>query len=470
VDDITQCLREIEESVDVAGRTDNDPKQLLALLIDELLTLKVKRKTKQQLKQLKKSLSDQTPQQIIDQLKLCFQALVESDNKASFNWNPFTRSKRDTEPLSTEADVETDSTASQRNKIPDSLRDALHNFVEQLGSIDIYRKATGAIKQQLSNLQSYDQLSPLIEQIASVLLEAANQEHIQFETFLQKLNKRLLHVASYLNQAAAGHDGMLSDTRKLDDELKHTIEELKIEIAEAPGLGSLKDRLLASFEHIFSSVNRFKESQITRVQASMAELQIIKEQLQVTEEEAERLKAALQEQRFRAYNDPLTQLPNRYAYNERLSQEYTRWRRYRSPLSLAVCDIDHFKKVNDEKGHIAGDKVLQHVAEVLQQGIRESDFIARYGGEEFVVLMPETNLTDATKAINKLRLRIAKESVPINTHEKLNITLSFGVAEFEGSDTASDVFAKADRALYRAKEKGRNQVCCERSSIHATKE
>jgi diguanylate cyclase len=360
--------------------------------------------------------------------------------------------------------------ATTPDHIPDSLRDALNNFVEQLGTIDIYRKATGAIKQQLANLESYDQLSPLIEQIASVLLEAANQEHIQFETFLQKLNKRLLHVASYLNKAAAGHDGMLSDTRKLDDELKQTIDELKQEIADTPGLGSLKNRLLASFEHIFSSVNRFKESQFTRVQASMAELQIIKEQLQVTEEEAARLKAALQEQRFRAYNDPLTQLPNRYAYNERLTQEYTRWRRYRSPLSLAVCDIDHFKKVNDEKGHMAGDKVLQHVAEVLQQGIRESDFIARYGGEEFVILMPETHLTDATKAINKLRLQIAKDAVVLNNTEKLHVTLSFGVAEFEGSDTASDVFAKADRALYRAKEKGRNQVCCERSSIHATKE
>ncbi len=461
VDDITQCLREIEESVETAAKQEVDPKALLVLLVEELLATNVKRKVKQQLKQLKKSLPKQSAEQAVENVKQIIKDIIQSANQKKFNWNPFSRNKDQDDAKDKQTTQVVNAT-----DIPDSLRDALNNFVEQLGTIDIYRKATGAIKTQLLVLQSYDQLSPLIEQIATVLLEAAGQEHVQFENFLQKLNKRLLHVASYLNKAAVGHDGMITDTNQLNNELKQTIEELKQEISDTPGLGGLKDRLLASFEHIFSSVNRFKESQVNRVQASMAELQIIKEQLQVTEEEAERLKANLQEQRFRAYNDPLTQLPNRYAYNERLSQEYTRWRRYRSPLSLAVCDIDHFKKVNDEKGHSAGDRVLQHVAEVLQHGIRESDFIARYGGEEFIILMPETTLTDATKAINKLRISIAKENVPLNVNDKLQVTLSFGVAEFEGTDTANDVFDKADKALYRAKQKGRNQVCCERSSAH----
>lgn len=461
VDEITQCLREIEESVETASTEDTDPKAALALLIEELLATKIKRKVKLRLKQLKKNLPSQSPEQTVAQIKQLIEEIIEQSSDKKFNWNPF---KRNPEPES-EA-TQQNNTAEITPDIPDSLRDALNNFVEQLGTIDIYRKATGAIKTQLSSLNSYEQLSPLIEQIATVLLEAAGQEHVQFENFLQKLNKRLLHVASYLNKAAVGHNGMLSDTKQLNEELKQTIDDLKQEIDETPGLGGLKDRLLASFEHIFSSVNRFKDSQANRVQASMAELQIIKEQLQVTEDEAERLKANLREQRFRAYNDPLTQLPNRYAYNERLSQEYTRWRRYRSPLSLAVCDIDYFKKVNDEKGHSAGDKVLMHVAEVLKQGIRESDFIARYGGEEFIILMPETNLTDATKAINKLRQSISKENIPIKANDKLNVTMSFGVAEFEGTDTTTAVFDKADKALYRAKEKGRNQVCCERSTAH----
>lgn len=468
VDSITNYLRELEESVDINKQDSvSDSLSALSLLVDELLKQNVDKKLNKRLKKIR-ARSNVSVNEMVDELKLVITDLADKENASGSSWNPFSRNKKANEEAQQARDSHQEnddkSVKSFSNAIPDSILDALNNFVEQLGNIDIYRKATQSIKQQLKTLQRYDQLTPLIEQIASVLLEAANQEHAQFESFLQQLNKRLLNVASYLNKASLGNDGILADTKQLNDELAKTILDIKQEVNDASGLGNLKQKLLLSFEHIFDSVGRFRDSQNTRVKASMSELAIIKEQLQATEDEASRLKNNLKEQRFRAYNDPLTQLPNRYAYNERLTQEYTRWRRYRSPLSLAVADIDYFKKVNDQYGHSAGDRVLKHVAEVLEHGIRESDFIARYGGEEFIVLMPETQLADATKAINKLRLLIKNEKVHLDNDEKLDVTLSFGVAEFEGTDTATDVFNKADRALYRAKQKGRNQVCCERSS------
>lgn len=467
VEAVTQCLHDLEENYNATQQA-NDPKTGLIMLAENLAACVTERHSRKALKQLVAKQSSLTLEQLTGDMSDIVKQLTESLSKPTSRWNFFSKwfGSSKTEPAENKtSDTQyVESTAKPpTHHVPEAVHRALHNFVEQLGHIEIYRKATESIRTHLENLNRFEDLSPLIEQIASVLLEAASQEHVQFENFLSKLNKRLLKVASYLNQASVNHQDLFEDTQRLDLDLKATIGEIKQEISESSGLGPLKHRLLASFEHIFNSVGRFKEAQINRVKTTQEELAIVKEQMQLTEEESQRLKQSLQEQRFRAFNDPLTELPNRYAYNDRISTEYTRWRRYRTPLSLVVIDVDHFKQVNDTQGHHGGDQVLKTIAQMLQQGIRESDFVARFGGEEFVILMPETGLNEATKAINKLRLFIANQSIKLSSDVSLKVTVSCGVAEFEGSDSTDEVFSKADTALYRAKEKGRNQVCCERS-------
>ena len=121
-----------------------------------------------------------------------------------------------------------------------------------------------------------------------------------------------------------------------------------------------------------------------------------------------------------------------------------------------VFDIDHFKSINDNYGHKAGDKALRLIAQTLQKNLRSTDFLARYGGEEFVALMPETELADAMKVANKLREAIA--AVKFNYQERdVDITVSCGVAYFQRDDTVESVFQRADKALYQAKDNGRNQ-------------
>ena len=466
VDEITSHLRDIEEqTIEVKGSSEqaqaSSPKYLLESLLNSLLKEKLDRSLKSKIRTLLADAPDLDEQSMVMAIQALFSEAVNKPQKQGF-W-----SRLFSAPTPVEAEAETDDTDEQslnpKAELPSSLIDALNCFVDQLGVIDIYKEATKHIRTQIENITTYYELSPVIEEIASALLEAANQEHIQFESFLKLLNKRLLHIASFLNQSAVGHKELMSDTDKLDVEIKEHLEVLQSDIASSSDLETLKDKVVTSFGYISDSINRFKETQNKRVEASVAELKLVQEQLEVTEDEAIRLKENLIEQRFRAHTDPLTQLPNRYAYNERLSQEYSRWRRYRSPLSLAIGDIDLFKKINDEYGHEAGDQVLKFTSEILLNGIRESDFVARFGGEEFVLLMPETGLVDATKAINKLRQTIGGEEIPLQQGKTINTTFSFGVAEFEGSDTAQDVFKRADKALYRAKQKGRNQVCCERA-------
>ena len=123
---------------------------------------------------------------------------------------------------------------------------------------------------------------------------------------------------------------------------------------------------------------------------------------------------------------------------------------------MIVCDVDYFKKVNDDYGHLAGDKVLRIIAKTLRTRLRKTDFIARFGGEEFVILMPETQQDQALNVAEGVREAIA--SCPFHFKEQpVSITTSFGIAEFFKGDNGEKVFSRADRALYQAKEEGRNR-------------
>jgi len=156
--------------------------------------------------------------------------------------------------------------------------------------------------------------------------------------------------------------------------------------------------------------------------------------------------------------DKLTNLYNRRFFDKRFEIELNRCARYRHPLSLLMLDIDHFKIINDSHGHQNGDAFLSMIGKVINSSIRTSDTAARYGGEEFSVIMPDTEQKEAIQVAERIRKIVkeetffAEEDIPINT------TVSIGIAEYQRNETPSSLLAKADKALYNAKEQGRNRV------------
>lgn len=167
--------------------------------------------------------------------------------------------------------------------------------------------------------------------------------------------------------------------------------------------------------------------------------------------------------------DRLTGLPNRLAYDSQLVHIWNMTRESRTPLSVVMVDVDHFKLVNDTYGHPYGDRVLQRVASLLQQALREEDdFVARIGGEEFVVLLPHTDSTFAIKVAERIRTLVQVAGSPAlqrdtTLHHEVWTTVSCGVATLWPSHAGSDptqLIADADAAMYRAKQEGRNRVCC----------
>ena len=156
--------------------------------------------------------------------------------------------------------------------------------------------------------------------------------------------------------------------------------------------------------------------------------------------------------------DSLTGLRTRRFVDDVLNLEFLRARRYRSPLTLAMADLDHFKQVNDKWGHPAGDAVLRHVATTLQDLLRRTDLIGRYGGEEFLLLHPQSTASGATALAERIREAVAalRVETPSGT---IGVTLSIGIAEYDRQmESPEDLIAAADRALYAAKRAGRNRV------------
>ncbi len=175
------------------------------------------------------------------------------------------------------------------------------------------------------------------------------------------------------------------------------------------------------------------------------------------------LKDANEEIRILSITDPLTGTYNRGYMTERLPQEIKRARRYSRALSIILCDIDHFKKVNDTYGHLVGDRVLKDFARCIRHSIRQDvDWTARYGGEEFLIVLPETDVNGGSVMAERLKSELSQR-VTETQGKKISITTSFGVVGF-GPDTPDEMISpeamisKADKYLYQAKREGRNRA------------
>jgi diguanylate cyclase (GGDEF)-like protein len=202
--------------------------------------------------------------------------------------------------------------------------------------------------------------------------------------------------------------------------------------------------------HTFNEMTRKLLGHRAEIEAANHKLVLQNDQLQRANEVLEQL----------SITDGLTKLHNHRFFQDHLTREIKRVSRTGEPLAMLICDIDDFKRLNDRLGHAAGDELLIGIARVLNDAIREADFLARYGGEEFVVLAPNTELRGAIVLAEKVREAVAAGSYILDSsHQLTKVTVSIGVAQYSGS--RKRFFQAADQALYRAKAAGKNCVMAE---------
>lgn len=341
-----------------------------------------------------------------------------------------------------------------------SPQEVLLQLLERLAVPAELHGQAEAIKAALALAADEEELEQILGQIADLVTTMrtrAQTERAEVETFLKQLTQNLRELDMSLQGAVAAHRETVEDGRALDAEVQVQVQGIEDSVRWAQNLDHLKQTVQERVDTIRRHMEVFRSNEDERIERAEAEVRKLNARLRNLEEESAALRERIRDERNQALLDPLTEVPNRLAYNERIAQEYARWKRYRSPLVFTVWDVDNFKRINDTYGHQAGDKVLKVVAKVLSSQVREADFVARYGGEEFVILLPETDLTQARVVTEKIRAAV--EACEFHYRgERVLITISCGMAQFREQDEADAVFARADAAMYRAKAAGRN--CC----------
>lgn len=295
-----------------------------------------------------------------------------------------------------------------------------------------------------------------IAELVSEMRSRVQGEKNEMEAFLMQLTERLQEIDVSFQQNASRERESYAGGRELDVAVTQQMEDIEESVSQAQDLETLKSTVQSRVDTIRAHMQQFRLAEESRVKQMEQQVEQLHGRLHSVQSESDQLRQRLKQQRDQAMVDPLTGIPNRLAYNDRLEQEVARWLRYDSPLVLTVWDVDHFKLINDTYGHQAGDKVLSVIAKLLHKQVRDTDFVARYGGEEFVLLLPETSLENA--AVVGEHLRKSVEECEFHFRGKrVPITISCGMSQFAEGDTAEKVFARADKALYKAKENGRNQ-------------
>lgn len=206
--------------------------------------------------------------------------------------------------------------------------------------------------------------------------------------------------------------------------------------------------------------DRLKDSLLRPIHSMLDETSKLQSHISNSANEITQLKNELEKVKQVANTDELTGIPNRRGFNEFAKKLAEEAQKSDELFALIMLDVDFFKTINDEYGHLVGDSVLRYLARQLDSETKGKDFIARIGGEEFIVLLPQTGYDNALKVANALRQKVEDSILKVkNYHNPLKLTISAGVAIYNKGEEIPQLISRADKALYQAKKTGRNKVC-----------
>ncbi len=257
--------------------------------------------------------------------------------------------------------------------------------------------------------------------------------------------------------------------------LEDVMKQVAVELSEAgEGAAAFGDALADAsgalgVDSRNAGVLRIVQGIVAATRQMEARSRELERRLDAASNEVMQLKDEVEAMRIEATTDSLTGIANRKRFDARLREEMEDAKDTGEPLSLLMLDIDHFKRFNDSHGHLIGDHVLRLLSDVMQQSIKGRDIAARFGGEEFSIILPSTVLAHATALANAIREKIAKKTIVnrVTGAELGSITLSIGAAQFRPGEAVAELVDRADAALYRAKNGGRNRVVSEAEGIDA---
>jgi len=356
---------------------------------------------------------------------------------------------RDTEDLKEISDALLDKL---KELLPPSMTDQLNELKDE-------------IHNDSKNQDSRDWLDSPIN-IIKKHVTALSYRNKELEEFMVAAMQHLSNTESHLSSELSCHQDKFRDDRNFEDQIAENMNIMSEDIHILSNVSLIKSMLVTKIENINTHIDEKRDQDLTKLKETEKTLEEMSARLTEIKDEADEIRRRSQEIEFEATTDALTRIYNRKGYDDKMSETLAHVKRYGITSSLIVCDIDFFKKINDNFGHKVGDLALIKLASLLKDRLRTNDFIARFGGEEFVVILPHTDIEGATKAGMGLREYI-DNAVFSYKGTQIPLTISIGVSEFRKDDDNSSVFERADYALYLAKKSGRNTVKTENDVINS---
>ena len=332
--------------------------------------------------------------------------------------------------------------------------------LDRLALLPELKSVVGELRARKRDALDIHELADLLERVTRFATEQRMQvqkEKLELENIVQQLASRLEEISQHLTGELADRSAGQEDCEELNTRVTDEVKQLRQTAESASDIAALRQQLSTRLDAISSHLSDFRSREETRVRTYKDRVQRMRTRIAVLERESRTLHENLREEQRAAMMDALTGIPNRAAYDDRIDEEFKRWKRFERPVSIIAWDIDRFKTINDAYGHKAGDKVLRVIGQHLARHVRDTDFVGRYGGEEFVMLLVGTEVDEARAVADKIRLEIGQLGFHFHDHP-VTITASCGITAFVKDDTPDIAFERADKALYRAKEAGRN--CC----------
>ena len=340
-----------------------------------------------------------------------------------------------------------------------ALSEAIKLFFTQIEApVDLQERLCELEEYFSDNSNDVESIIHCINSLSEVVADICSRlsfQHDELEGFFIHLSTRLKDIDNGLSKAGEFNAASSNNNQDMDRAVQEEMDGINKSIQTIDDIEPLKESVKKNVDAIADHLQNFQDSESARLKESEDHIKKLTEKISKMEIDSEHLRSHLEETKQQAFNDVLTSIPNRHAYEVRIAEELARCRRYGSELCMVVWDLDNFKAINDNYGHAAGDRVLKVLANTLSDCIRETDFLARFGGEEFVLLLPGTNLESTKQVAEKLRETIA--GTPFHFRDSaVKVTISGGIAMLRKDETSSSLFERADKALYKAKESGRN--------------
>lgn len=317
-----------------------------------------------------------------------------------------------------------------------------------------------ALDARLATQLPQDQLGDLMSSISELVTQRIQRiEHgkQEMEGLLRHMVGRLDDISRFVSDQSHDQSQSLVNRESLNAQLVGEMKAMGESVESAVDLQQIRSQVRGRLDSIGQHLKQFRERETARVNEMHARNEQMQTRVAQLEAEASRLHHQLNDEQRLSTIDGLTNIPNRLAYEKRVQEELDRWQRFKQPTCIAVWDIDRFKNINDKHGHRAGDRVLHAVAASLATRIRSTDFLARFGGEQFVMILCGTKIDAAMRLIDEMRLGISDLKFHTHGTPLPPVTISIGVTALLPNDSAGSAFDRADKALYQAKNTGRNK-------------